>query len=63
MAVHSICSPTHFFQVLSRVASHVVILLACHTILPNEVLREGTRDKALRTSALEAMLEVKVTNS
>ena len=29
----------------------------------NEVHGEGTRDKALRTSAREAMLEVKVPNS
>ena len=49
--------------ILSSVASHADSLLARHTIFPNEVLGEGTRDKALRTSAREAMLEVKVPNS
>ena len=59
----------HFFNmltnsiILSSVASHADSLLARHTIFPNEVLGEGTRDKALRTSAREAMLEVKLPNS
>ena len=37
------------------VVSHTEILLACHAILPNEH-GEGMSDKALKTSAREAIV-------